>query len=84
LDAIHNVGSGGDFLTAEHTLAHFRELWQPTLLDRSRADDWAASGSLRLNDRLREKTLAIMEEHDPEPLPDAIRREVADVLGDGA
>jgi trimethylamine--corrinoid protein Co-methyltransferase len=76
LEAIHRVGPGGDFLTDDHTLAHFRELWQPTLFDRQRADDWHASGAKRLSHRLREKTVAIIESHQPEPLPDAVREEI--------
>jgi trimethylamine--corrinoid protein Co-methyltransferase len=80
LEVIHQVGPGGDFLTARHTLKHFRELWQPSLFDRRRADDWVAAGSKRLNQRLRDKTVAIIEEHQPEPLPDSVQEELAYVL----
>jgi trimethylamine--corrinoid protein Co-methyltransferase len=80
LEVIHRVGPGGDFLTAEHTLEHFRELWQPTLFDRRRADGWVAAGSKRLGQRLREKTVTIIEEHRPEPLPDGVQEELAYIL----
>jgi trimethylamine--corrinoid protein Co-methyltransferase len=80
LEVIHQVGPGGDFLTARHTLKHFRELWQPSLLDRRRADDWVAAGSKRLAERLRDKTAAIIEEHQPEPLPDSVQEELAYIL----
>jgi len=80
LEVIHEVGPGGDFLTAKHTLRHFRELWQPMLWDRRRVDDWLAAGSKRLGDRLRDKTISLMEGHRPEPLPDAVREEVAYIL----
>ena len=80
LDVIHQVGPGGDFLTAKHTLRHFRELWQPRLWDRQRADAWSASGSKRLGDRLRDKTISLMESHQPEPLPDAVRQEITYIL----
>jgi len=82
-EVIHQVGPGGDFLTHEHTLKHFRELWQPTLFSRQRADDWMATGSRRLGERLREKTLAIIEEHRPEPLPDGVREEIHHILKSG-
>ncbi|UCC61975.1 MAG: trimethylamine methyltransferase family protein, partial [Anaerolineae bacterium] len=82
-EAIHQVGPGGDFLTHKHTLRHFRELWQPTLFSRQRADDWMATGSRRLGERLREKTLAIIEEHQPEPLPDGVREEIHHILKSG-
>ena len=80
LDVIHQVGPGGDFLTAKHTLRHFRELWQPMLWDRQRADAWSAAGSKRLGERLRDKTISLMESHHPEPLPDAIREEIIYIL----
>jgi trimethylamine--corrinoid protein Co-methyltransferase len=80
MEAIHRVGPGGNYLTDEHTMDHFRDLWQPTLFDRQRADDWRASGSKRLGDRLREKTIAIMEDHQPEPLPDSVRQEIEYIL----
>jgi len=80
LEVIHQVGPGGDFLTARHTLRHFRELWQPALWDRQRADAWSAAGGKRLGDRLRDKTVSLMESHHPEPLPDAVREDIAYIL----
>jgi trimethylamine--corrinoid protein Co-methyltransferase len=80
LDVIHRVGPGGDFLTDQHTLEHFRELWQPTLLDRRRAEDWVASGSLRLGERLRERTVAIIDQHRPDPLPGSVLDELDYIL----
>jgi trimethylamine--corrinoid protein Co-methyltransferase len=81
LEAIQRVGPGGNFMADDHTLAHFRELWQPALLDRQRADRWRASGSKRLGDRLREKTVALIDSHKPQPLPDAVRKEIDYILG---
>jgi len=83
LDVIHQVGPGGDFLTAKHTLKHFRALWQPTLFSRQRADGWVATGSKRLGQRLKEKTISILEEHEPEFLPDSVREEIAHILESG-
>jgi trimethylamine--corrinoid protein Co-methyltransferase len=80
MEAIHRVGPGGNYLTDEHTMAHFRELWQPTLFDRQRADDWHAGGSKRLGDRVRDKTMAIMENHQPEPLPGSVHEEIQYIL----
>jgi len=80
LDVIHQVGPGGDFLTTNHTLKHFRKLWQPVLFSRQRADGWIATGSKRLGQRLREKTLSILEEHEPELLPNSVQEEIAYIL----
>ena len=82
LDVIHQVGPGGDFLTANHTLKHFREQWQPALFSRQRMDDWVAAGRRRLGERLSERTVSIIEGHKPEPLPDHVRQEIDYVLGD--
>ena len=80
LDVIHQVGPGGDFLTHAHTLKRFRDLWQPVSISRQRADDWVAAGGKRLGERLRERTVAIIDEHRPEPLPDSVREEIAYIL----
>ncbi|MBS1250994.1 MAG: Glycine betaine methyltransferase [Anaerolineales bacterium] len=80
LDVIHEAGPGGDFMGADHTFKHFREYWFPTLFERRRSGDWESAGSRRLGDRLREKTIAIMDEHEPEPLPDDVREEIDYIL----
>ena len=58
-------------------------LWQPTLFSRQRADGWVATGSKRLGQRLKEKTISILEEHEPESLPDSMREEIAYILESG-
>ncbi len=83
LEVIHQVGPGGDFLTARHTLSHFRELWQPALMSRQRMDDWVSAGSRTLGERLRDKTMAVLDSHQPEPLPDSVKEEIAYILNKG-
>ena len=80
LDAIHQVGPGGQFMTHDHTLDHWRELWRPQLFDRQRLDSWEAAGSRNINDILREKTIAIMEDHKVDPLPDSVKSEIDAIL----
>lgn len=81
LDVIHQVGPGGAFVGTDHTRAHFRSYWYPTLFERRRVDEWVASGGKHLSDRLREKTISIMERHQPEPLPEGVREEIDYILG---
>jgi trimethylamine--corrinoid protein Co-methyltransferase len=83
LDVIHAVGPGGEFLSTDHTMAHFREFWEPVSYSRQRVDDWVEAGSKRLADRLRERTVAILDEHEPEPLADQAREEIERILGTG-
>jgi trimethylamine---corrinoid protein Co-methyltransferase len=83
LDVIQSVGPGGDFIAERHTAKHFREYWQPKLFSRQRLDDWVQGGKKRLGDRLREKTVAIMDKHQPEPLAASVKEEVAYILKEG-
>jgi trimethylamine--corrinoid protein Co-methyltransferase len=80
LEIIHKVGPGGNFLAENHTLDHFRDMWQPTLFDRRRIDDWVAAGSQRLGQRLRDRTVAIIDEHQPEALPTGVQAEIEYIL----
>lgn len=80
LDLIHEVGVGGEYLTTRHTLRHFRDFWQPELFSRRRMQDWVEAGRPRLGDRLRERTLSLIESHRPEPLPEAVREEIRSLL----
>jgi trimethylamine--corrinoid protein Co-methyltransferase len=82
LGAIHQVGPGGDFLTHPHTLAHFREQWQPQLFSRLRMAAWVRQGSPRLGRRLRDKTVDIIESYTPEPLPTGIKQEMEYIIQD--
>lgn len=76
LEVIDAVGPGGDFLSTNHTMEHFRGFWEPALFNRRRVEDWVEAGSRRLGERLRERTIALMEEHEPEPLAEALREEI--------
>jgi trimethylamine---corrinoid protein Co-methyltransferase len=80
LEVIHQVGPGGEYMSNEHTLRHFRDMWMPTLFSRQRMSEWIASGSLRLGQRLQDRTIAIMEAHTPQPLPDTTREEIRYLL----
>ena len=84
LEAIEKVGPGGDFLGSDHALSHYREFWQPELFDRRRYADWASDGSNRMRNRLRDKVIAIVDGHRPEPLADDVRAEIDYVLKHGA
>jgi len=49
---IRAVGPGGDHLARPHTRKHYRDFWQPSLVDQWAHDHWAADGGKTLNDRL--------------------------------
>lgn len=80
LEVIHQVGPGGDFLSHDHTLDNWHELWIPKLFNRQRLDTWEAQGAKDINVRLREKTVALMADHKIESLPASIEAEIESIL----
>jgi trimethylamine--corrinoid protein Co-methyltransferase len=80
VDLIDEVGPDGQFLDTEHTLAHFRERWYPTLVDRNNYDGWQAKGGTTLAERATQRVEKILAEHQPEPLPDDVARAVHAVV----
>lgn len=68
LEWISRVGPGGDFLSTEHTLRHFRsEFWYPRLFDRQTRQGWEQAGRKRMADRVQEQLNHILDLW-PEPL----------------
>lgn len=80
LDVIDQVGPGGEFLSTGHTMERFRDLWKPTLFNRERVEDWMESGGKRLGERLRERTVSILDEHEAEQLPEGVRDDIKHIL----
>jgi len=78
-EVIHAVGPGGNFLAEEHTLRHFREFWQPTLLNRQRFTGLEAEGG-ELGRRVRARTVELMDQASGAPLPASLQQEVNYIL----
>jgi len=69
VDLIHEIGSVGAYVTADHTLEHFRgELLIPELVGRETRTLWEAAGAPDMSTRAREKIHRILMEHHPPPL----------------
>jgi trimethylamine--corrinoid protein Co-methyltransferase len=75
LEVIDRVGPGGHFIEEDHTLAHFRDVWYSDLFDRTVYDVWLEQGGRRFEERLRERTLKVME-HEPLGLPAEVAKEL--------
>ncbi len=73
VDVIQAVGPRNHFLKSKHTRAHMREIWQPSVMDRSPWDEWVKKGRPIVEDRARQRARAILASHEPEPLPCADR-----------
>lgn len=82
VDDIASVGSFGDFLSLDATMAHMRETSQPALIDRRVREDWEARGSTDMYQRARERAREILETHVPDPLPGDVRQRVRNIVDD--
>jgi len=80
LDLINEVGPGGEFLTSEHTLRHFKENWYPELTTRSPYEKWVEEGSKDLGTRANEKIRHILENHEPKPLEESVKEELKKII----
>ena len=75
LDVVNDVGPGGHFLDAEHTLNHFGNIWYPKLFERMDHERWSEKGAKRFEERLRDETQKAMA-HTPASLPEDVTKEL--------
>ena len=80
VDVIHEVGPGGQFLSHEHTMRHWRELWVPQLFERRRLEAWQEKGSKQMRQRVRGATVALMDAHQPQPMTASVDAEIERIL----
>jgi trimethylamine--corrinoid protein Co-methyltransferase len=67
LEAIREVGPGGEYLTLPHTRTAMKGLWKATYLDRRPYGQWQADPDKFHRDAL-ERARTLLREHQPEPL----------------
>ena len=83
-DVIRQVGPGGHFLQQRHTMENFRnELWQSTIFTRKAFETWKENGSRDVETRVREKIIAILEDHQVPNLPDTVHAELERIRDEG-
>ncbi|MHB9094731.1 MAG: trimethylamine methyltransferase family protein [Eubacteriales bacterium] len=81
VDVIDSVGPGGHFLRTQHTRNYFKkETWYPSLIDRKVYEGWRAEGSKTMGTRIKEKTQMIINEHNPEKLPEATLNSIKAII----
>jgi len=81
VDLIDKVGPGGHFLGEEHTMKYFKkETYYPDLFKRQFYENWEQEGKKTLFDRANEKVKDILENYEPEPLPEDIQQKLQDVV----
>lgn len=80
LDVIRRVGCGGDYLSEQHTLKNFRQqLWQPYSVNRADPKSWRSRGGKTYGEVVIQKTLQILETHQPEPLEAGVQEKIGEI-----
>ena len=81
-EIIAKVGPGGHFLAERHTRENLRkERFMPSdVLDRLSPDAWEKAGCKDTTQRAKEAVDRLLNEHAPEPLPEAAERELEKVF----
>jgi len=80
-EIVKNVGQNGNFLLEEHTRRNFREeIWFPKLVDRQYWEPWVSSGSKDMMKRAREELECILKNHNPEPISEALEKEIEEIV----
>ncbi len=74
LHVIKEVGPGGNYLEHNHTYNHFRDMWYSELFDRTIKEDVPS-----LNEKINAKTKEIIENHQCEPLPDEVLKDIEEL-----
>ena len=80
-DAHQEVGQGGHFLGAMHTLERFRDcFYRPLLSSTDNFDRWSRGGGLDANARASQIWRETLENYEQPPLDDAVREELEEYV----
>ncbi len=81
LDVIDEIGPGGNFLSHEHTLKHFKEEhWVPKQINRQNPETWLQKGGERYSETVINKTLDILERHKPDKLTKEMENKLDEII----
>jgi trimethylamine--corrinoid protein Co-methyltransferase len=79
LEAIANVGPGGNFLSQKHTRKHMRDLFLPKYMDRRPYNEWEEKGD-NADDWALETARNLLSTHQPDTLDAKVSAEMAKVI----
>ena len=75
------VGQGGHFFGAQHTLERFREcFWRPTVASTENFDRWTRNGSLDHAARASRRWRAMLDEYERPPLDRSVEEELLEFV----
>ena len=78
LDTIASVGPGGNFMTADHTIAHMRKEYfnGNGVTDRETRDTWVKEGAQDTWSRARKMVKEMLAEEEKSYLPEALDKKI--------
>lgn len=80
LETIGRVGSEDHYMVEPHTIAHLREMWQPSVINRDSYEKWRDNEKKDALETAREKAKQILLTHEPEPLEDGLELEIEKII----
>jgi len=80
LEVIKTVGHNGNYLATKHTRKHYKSEWYPSLFERDTFTAWQSKGSMTLAQRASRRVEALLNTHQPEPLPQEMQLKIHQVV----
>ncbi len=80
LDEVASLDVNDTFLKTKHTRKHYKDSWYPGLFERGNYPDWERKGSKSLAERATERVQEILDNHQPELLPEDIQMQLRKVV----
>lgn len=80
LDTIQSVGPGNHFMAEEHTFNHLREIWQPSVINRSPYEKWEAEGRREALQNAHNRAAEILKTHHPEVISNKTRSKIDTII----
>ncbi|MGE5542618.1 MAG: trimethylamine methyltransferase family protein, partial [Bacillota bacterium] len=80
VDVIKKVGVGGNFLADKHTRKHMRDIWRPTVYDRTPYNVWETSGRKGAFETATEIAKAVLQNHQTMPVEPAAQKEIDKII----
>lgn len=83
LDLIHEVGPGGHFLMAEHTMKHFKSAtWYPRYMNRQHFSSWEKEDGKDMGDKLSIKVREILNGNEKNGISEELLQMIERIIGE--
>lgn len=80
LDVVEELGPTGNYVSHDHTYAHFKDAHYADLADKRQYDSWMEQGGSTMEERAREQVDDILRNHEPEPLPGDVQAALHEIV----